>query len=156
ADGAAYARLMRPLVDRATRVSDFTGDTLLRVPRDIPTAVAFGIAALEQGGPLWNLRFREEVAPALLSGVAAHTILPMPGLAGSGAGLALTTYAHAKGWPIPIGGSRSIIQAMVDDLHAHGGEIVTDHEVTSLDELPPSRATLLDVTPRALIGMAPE
>ncbi|WP_194420761.1 phytoene desaturase family protein [Microbacterium abyssi] len=154
ADGTAYARLMRPLVDRATRVSDFTGDTLLRVPRDIPTAAVFGAAALEQGSPLWNLRFREDVAPAMLTGVAAHTILPMPGLAGSGAGLALTAYAHAKGWPIPIGGSQAIVDAMIADLRAHGGELVTDHEVASLDELPPSRVTLLDVTPRALSRMA--
>ncbi|GEK85812.1 phytoene desaturase family protein [Microbacterium aerolatum] len=153
-DGAAYARLMRPLVERTTRVSDFTGDTLLRVPRDIPTAALFGLATLEQGSPLWNLRFREDVAPAMLTGVAAHTILPMPGLAGSGAGLALTAYAHAKGWPIPIGGSQAIIDAMVADLIAHGGELVTDHEVTSLDELPPSRVTLLDVTPRALSRIA--
>ncbi len=153
-DGAAYARLMRPLADRATRVSDFTGDTLLRVPRDIPTAAAFGAASLEQGGPLWNARFREDIAPAMLTGVAAHTILPLPGLGSAGAGLALTAYAHAKGWPIPIGGSQSIIDAMADDLRRHGGELITGHEVTSLDELPASRATVLDVTPRALIRMA--
>ncbi|MDQ0642988.1 phytoene desaturase family protein [Microbacterium murale] len=153
-DGKAYARLLRPLVERSTRVADFTGDTLLRIPRDIPTALAFGLAALEQGGPLWNARFREDAAPAMLTGVASHTILPLPGLATAGAGLALTAYAHGKGWPIPIGGSQSIIDAMVDDLLAHGGELVTDHDVTSLDELPNSRVTLLDVTPRALSRIA--
>ncbi|WP_188434888.1 phytoene desaturase family protein [Microbacterium murale] len=156
ADGRAYASLMRPLVERSTRVADFTGDTLLRVPRDIPTALAFGLAALEQGSPLWNARFREDAAPAMLTGVASHSILPLPGLASSGAGLALTSYAHAKGWPIPIGGSQSIIDAMVADLLAHGGELVTDHEVGSLDELPASRVTLLDVTPRALSRIAGE
>lgn len=156
ADGKAYASLMRPLVERSTRVADFTGDTLLRAPRDIPTALAFGLAAMEQGSPLWNARFREDAAPAMLTGVASHTILPLPGLASSGAGLALTAYAHARGWPIPIGGSQSIIDAMVDDLVAHGGELVTDHEVTSLDELPASRVTLLDVTPRALSRIAGE
>lgn len=153
-DGAAYAGLLRPLVERSTRVAEFTGDTLLRIPRDIPTAVAFGLAALEQGSPLWNARFHEDAAPAMLTGVAAHTILPLPGLASAGAGLALTTYAHAKGWPIPIGGSQAIIDAMAADLAAHGGEIVTDHEVTSLDELPASRVTMLDVTPRALTRIA--
>lgn len=153
-DGAAYARLMRPLVERSTRIAEFTGDTLLRIPRDIPTAALFGSAALEQGTALWNLRFRDDVAPAMLTGVASHTILPLPSLAGAGAGLALTTYAHARGWPIPAGGSQSIIDAMVQDLQAHGGELVTDHDVVSLDELPPSRVTLLDVTPRDLITIA--
>lgn len=153
-DGAAYARLLRPLVDRATRVAEFTGETLLRIPRDIPTAIAFGAAALEQGSPLWNARFREDLAPALLTGVAAHTILPLPGLGSAGAGLALAAYGHAKGWPIPIGGSQAIINALIDDLRAHGGELVTGHEVTALDDLPASRVTLLDITPRALIRMS--
>lgn len=154
ADGAAYTRLMRPLVERAHRVAEFTGETLLRIPRDIPTAALFGLATLEQGSPLWNVRFREDAAPAMLTGAAAHTILPLPGLASAGAGLSLTAYAHARGWPIPIGGSQSIIDAMVADLRAHDGEIVTDHEVSSLDELPSSRVTLLDVTPRALTRLA--
>lgn len=153
-DGAAYSSLLRPLVDRATRVADFTGDTLLRVPRDIPTAALFGLGAMEQGTLLWNARFREDIAPALLTGVAAHTILPLPSLASAGAGLALAAYGHAKGWPIPIGGSQAIIDSMVADLQAHGGELVTDHKVTSLDELPPSRVTLFDVTPRALLRIA--
>lgn len=153
-DGDAYARLLRPLVERASEVADFTGHPLLRVPRHPLAAGWFGARTLEQGSPLWNARFREDAAPALLTGVAAHTILPLPSLAGAGAGLALTTYAHARGWPIPVGGSQAIVDAMADDLRAHGGEIVTDHEVTSLAELPPARAVLLDVIPRAFLRMA--
>lgn len=153
-DGVAYEQLLEPLAERATAIADFTGNTLLRVPRDIPTALLFGLASLEQGTPAWNARFREATAPAMLTGVAAHTILPLPSLASAGAGLALTAYAHAKGWPIPVGGSQAIVDAMVADLRAHGGELVTDHEVTSLDELPPSRVTVLDVTPRALRAIA--
>lgn len=153
-DGDAYARLMRPLVARASEVAEVTGHPLLRVPRH-PLALAwFGARTLEQGGPLWNARFHEEAAPALLTGVAAHTILPLPSLAGAGAGLALTTYAHARGWPIPVGGSQRIVDAMAEDLRAHGGEIVTGHEVTSLAELPAARAVLLDVVPRAFLRIA--
>ena len=65
----------------------------------------------------------------MLTGVAAHTILPQPSLAAAGAGLALAAYAHARGWPIPVGGSQAIIDAMVDDLRAHGGEVITGIEV---------------------------
>ncbi|MCP2636594.1 NAD(P)/FAD-dependent oxidoreductase [Microbacterium sp. HD4P20] len=155
-DGPAYERLMRPLVERSTAVAEFTGGSLLRVPRDPATAVAFGLRALEQGSPLWNARFRDEAAPAMLTGVSAHTILSQPSVTAAGAGLALHAYAHARGWPIPVGGSQAIIDAMVDDLRAHGGELVLDHEVTSLRELPRARVTLLDVTPRALVRMAGE
>ena len=153
-DGRAYERLLRPLVERSTQVAAFTGSPLVRVPDDPRTALDFGIRALEQGSPSWNLRFREDIAPAMLTGVAAHTILSQPSIAAAGAGLALTAYAHARGWPIPVGGSQAIIDAMVDDLRAHGGEVVLDHEVTSLDALPSATVTLLDVTPRALVRIA--
>lgn len=155
-DGAAYEALLRPLVARSTRIAELTGDTLLRPPADIVTAVRFAMATAEQGSPVWNTRFREELAPAMLTGVAAHTILPLPSLAGAGAGLALTAYAHAKGWPLPVGGSQEIVDALVDDLRAHGGEVVTGQGVDSLEELPASRVTLLDVTPRALLKIAGE
>ncbi len=153
-DGAAYAALIGPLSRRSDRVADFTGSTLLRVPNDIPTDVLFGLASLEQGGPAWNARFREDAAPALITGVAAHTILHQPSLAAAGAGLALICYAHAKGWPIPVGGSQSIVDAMVDDLLAHGGELTCDADVASLDDLPSATATVLDVTPRSFLRMA--
>ncbi|MDY0909391.1 NAD(P)/FAD-dependent oxidoreductase [Microbacterium sp. CFBP9034] len=155
-DGRAYERLMRPLVDRSTVVADFTGSSLLRIPPDLVTAVAFGLRALEQGSPAWNVRFREDAAPAMLTGIAAHTILSQPSIAAAGAGLALGAYAHARGWPIPVGGSQAIIDAMVADLQAHGGELVLDHDVESLAELPDARVTLLDVTPRALLRLAGE
>jgi phytoene dehydrogenase-like protein len=153
-DGAAYRRLMAPLVARADDVADFTGSNLLGVPAHPVTAVRFGLRALEQGTTVWNARFAEEVAPAMLTGVAAHTILPMPGVAPAGAGLALGTYAHARGWPIPVGGSQAIVDALAADLVAHGGRITTDADVTALGDLPSARATLMDVTPRALLRLA--
>ncbi|MGP3535673.1 phytoene desaturase family protein [Microbacterium sp. RD1] len=153
-DGDAYARLMRPLVERASAVADFTGNSLLRVPPDPLAAVAFGLRALEQGTPLWNARFVDDAAPALVTGVAAHTILSQPSIAAAGAGLALGTYAHARGWPIPVGGSQAIVDAMAAEIHACGGEIVTEAEMGSLSELPSARVVLLDVTPRALVEIA--
>ncbi|WP_214466287.1 phytoene desaturase family protein [Microbacterium flavescens] len=155
-DGAAYERLVGPLAAQATAVAEFTGSSLLGIPADPPTAIRFGVRALEQGTAAWRARFREEGAPAMLTGVAAHTILPQPSIAAAGAGLALTAYAHAQGWPIPVGGSQAIVDAMVADLREHGGEVVLDHEVRSLRELPAARATLLDVTPRAFLRLAGE
>ncbi|MFS0867927.1 phytoene desaturase family protein [Microbacterium sp. 179-B 1A2 NHS] len=150
-DGDAYRRLMRPLVDRHSDVADFTGHPLLRLPRHPFAAAWFAARAAEQGSALWNARFAEDAAPALITGVAAHTILPLPSLAAAGAGLALATYGHALGWPIPVGGSQSIVDAMADDLRAHGGEIVLESEITSLADLPPARATILDVVPSAFL-----
>ena len=153
-DGAAYAALIGPLAERSSHVADLTGQSLLRVPTSPVTALAFAAATLEQGTPAWNARFRGRAAPALLTGAAAHTSLPLPSLASAGAGLALTAYAHARGWPIPRGGSQAIADAMRDDILAHGGTIETDFEVTSLADLPRARVTLLDLTPRALVRLA--
>ncbi|GAA2579331.1 NAD(P)/FAD-dependent oxidoreductase [Microbacterium binotii] len=153
-DGAAYARLMRPLADHTTQLAELTGGPLLRVPADPVFAARFGLRVLDQGSALWGRRFREDAAPALITGVASHSILPQPSLAASGTGLALAAYAHARGWPIPIGGSQAIVDAMVADLRDHGVEVVRDHEVRSLSELPAARAVLLDVTPAALLRIA--
>lgn len=153
-DGPAWRRFFAPLIREADAVAEFTGDTLLRVPRHPLTVARFGLRALEQGSPFWNLRFREAPAPALLTGVIAHSIRPLPSLATAGAGLTLAVHGHAGGWPIPVGGSGAIIQALADDLRAHGGEIVTNTHIEHLRDLPKARIVLLDVTPRALVVLA--
>jgi phytoene dehydrogenase-like protein len=153
-DGEAFRRLMAPLVDRVDGITDLTLNQLLRVPRDPVAAGLFGLRTLEQGSRLWGLRFREDLAPALLSGVAAHAVSPLPALASAGAGLMLGALAHAGGWPVPLGGSVAIAEAMVADLEAHGGVVETEARIDSLAELPPVRATLLDVAPPGLLRLA--
>ncbi|HWK91203.1 MAG TPA: NAD(P)/FAD-dependent oxidoreductase [Luteimicrobium sp.] len=116
------------------------------------SAVRFGLAALEQGTPAWNLRFKGDEAPALLTGIAAHTITSLPSMAGAGTALLLGALAHAeKGWPIPRGGSGAIVGALVADLEAHGGEVLTGRPVRTEADLPPARAYVFDTTPRTLV-----
>lgn len=153
-DGAAYRRLLGPLVDRVDGVMDLTQHQLLRLPRDPLAAALFGLRTFEQGTLLWNTRFREALAPALLSGVAAHAVSHLPSLAAAGAGLMLTALGHAQGWPIPLGGSAAIAAALAEDIRAHGGVIHTGAPIDSLQQLGGARATLLDVAPRGLLTIA--
>jgi phytoene dehydrogenase-like protein len=153
-DGAAWKQLMGPLARHSSHVAQFTGSQQLQFPRHPVTVAALGLRALEQGLPTWNLRFRGDEAPAMFSGVAAHAIRPMPSLETAAVALSLGAYAHARGWPVPIGGSQSIVDAMADDLVAHGGSIVTDADISSLDQLPSSTAVLLDVNARAMLDLA--
>ncbi|WP_418288081.1 phytoene desaturase family protein [Mycetocola zhujimingii] len=153
-DGASWRQLFEPLVSHGSSVAGFVGSSLLRVPKHPITMARFGLRALEQGSPLWNVRWHDDAAPALLTGVLAHAIRPLPSLAPTAAGLVLATLAHAEGWPVPIGGSQSIVDAMAADVTAHGGEIVTGSEVTHLRELPPARAVLLDTSARGLVKIA--
>ncbi|MDN4612965.1 NAD(P)/FAD-dependent oxidoreductase [Leifsonia sp. F6_8S_P_1B] len=153
-DGPAWRAIIGPLAREADAVAQFTGSQLFQVPRHPLVAARFGLTAIAQGGPWWNIPFRTEEARAMLTGVFAHTTLPLPSVAGAAAGLTLASYAHARGWPVPIGGSQSIVTAMVDDLVAHGGELVTGVDVQSLADLPDARVLVFDTHVEAAARLA--
>jgi phytoene dehydrogenase-like protein len=153
-DGAAWRRFIGPLAGHASELAQISATSLARVPRHPFVLGALGVRAVEQGGRLWNARFAEDVAPALLAGAFAHANRALPDLGAASSGLVLAAHAHAAGWPIPVGGSQAIVDAMVADLTAHGGELVTGTRITDLAELPTARAVLLDVTPRSFVRMA--
>lgn len=147
-DGDAWLDLFGPLVEHADAVVGFIMGDHRHLPQDLVTAVRFGLRALEQGtGALWDRRFRGDVAPALLTGVAAHSITPLPSIAGAGTALLLGTLAHAVGWTVPLGGTQAITDALVADLVAHGGETRTGHPVRTHRDLPPARAVVFDTVP---------
>jgi phytoene dehydrogenase-like protein len=150
-DGAAWRSLVGRLAARQDGVVGFAMGDLRSVPPDLVAATQFGLRTLEQGTRAWGARFRGDVAPALISGVAMHSISPMPTLASAGAALLLAPLAHGTGWPIPVGGSQAIVDALVDDLRAHGGTIETGRRVASGADLPAARATLFDTTPHAVV-----
>jgi phytoene dehydrogenase-like protein len=153
-DGAAYRRLLGPLAAHAVELAEISGSTLARFPRHPLVLAALGRHALEQGGAFWNARFEGDAAPAMITGAIAHANRALPDLGSASAGLVLAAHAHAAGWPVPVGGSQAIVDALAADFVAHGGEIVLNTEISSLAELPKAKAVLLDVTPRALVAMA--
>jgi phytoene dehydrogenase-like protein len=155
-DGAAYRRLIGPLVAHAAELAEISGSTLARFPRHPFVLAALGLRAIEQGGPFWNARFVADAAPAMLTGAIAHSNRALPDLGAASAGLVLAAHAHAAGWPVPVGGSQAIVDAMAADFVAHGGEIELGADIATLADLPRARAVLLDVTPRALVAMAGE
>lgn len=159
-DGSAWRSLMAPLVQHSEVVVALAMGDKRSIPSElldgvggIAGALAFARALVEQGTRGWNRRFSDDVAPALLTGVAAHAIAPMPGIAPAGTALLLGALAHAEGWPVPVGGSQAITDALVRDLEANGGQVITDRPVTDYRELPRARAYFLDTTPRAALGI---
>ncbi len=150
ADGAAWRRLLEPLVEDITGVVDFTGHQLLRMPRHPVTALRYGLRTLEQGTRLASTRFRGTAAPALFAGIAAHAAGRHPSLATAGAALLLAAHGHAGGWPVPVGGSQAIADALLADFVAHGGRVQTGRHVESLAEVQPSKVVLLDTAPELL------
>lgn len=135
-DGRQYYKFFRPILDRLEDILDVPfGGATARIPKSLPAAALLGFRALEQGTKTWNMRFKEEAAPALLTGVAAHAVGPMPTLATSAVGVVLSALGHSYGWPVPSGGSQSIADALIAQVASSGGVIETNHFVSSAEEL---------------------
>jgi phytoene dehydrogenase-like protein len=90
----------------------------------------------------------------LLGGIAAHGMLPLDRTLTAGFGLVLGAMAHVAGWVFPRGGSQALSNALAAHLRSLGGEIRVGSPVRSLDELPPARAILNDLSPRPLLRIA--
>lgn len=146
--GDSWRNLLAPLVHNADDVIGLLLGDKRSLPTDIPAAVQLGLRMLRQGTPAWG-SLRGEDARALFTGVAAHTISRMPSFVAAGAGLMLATLAHTVGWPVPVGGSQAIADALIDDLRAHGGVLHTESEV----DAPPSGVVLYDTAPTALLDI---
>lgn len=145
-DGASWRRFLGPLVRDDDAVVDFLLGDKRSLPGSLLTTARLGLRILAQGTPAWSALSGED-ARALFTGVAAHAITPLPSLASAGAGLMLATLAHSVGWPVPVGGTQMISDALIADLRAHGGELTADVEVTS----PPGSVALFDTAPTALL-----
>jgi phytoene dehydrogenase-like protein len=153
-DGQAWRRTFGPLVRGA---DDLAGELLrpvLHLPRHPLRLARFGLPALQSAEGFARGRFRDPPARALFAGVAAHSMLRLDRPLSASFGLVLTIFAHFVGWPMARGGSAAVTDALVAELSALGGEVVTGHRVDSLAELPQARAVLFDVTPRQLVAIA--
>lgn len=154
-DGAAYHRLMAPLARHWARIQPLVLNPL-RFPRHPVAAARFGLRALWSVSAMARALFREEAAPALLAGLGGHSFLPMGAPLSAAPALVLGALGHAVGWPIPQGGAQAIADALAACLRAYGGEIVTGWKVEQIDELPPARAVVFDLTPAQLLRIAGE
>ena len=152
-DADAYRRLIGPFVAGASRLVPSILRPPLWPPRHPMLMARFGLDGLRSAVGLAGARFAGERARALLAGSAAHSTLSLYKRPSASFALVLTLLGHAVGWPIPRGGSQAIADALGSYLRSLGGEIVTGRRVESIDELPPARAVLFDVTPRQLVRL---
>jgi phytoene dehydrogenase-like protein len=153
ADAAAYRRLFGPLARDAELIVPAVLAPLRSVPQHPAAMARFGLPGLAPASWLAR-RFSTEAGRALLAGVAAHAIRPLDAPLTGGFGLLLTMLAHSVGWPVVEGGSARLVDALTAELTALGGKLVTGHPISSLGDLPPAQAILLDVTPRQLVALA--
>ena len=151
-DERSYLKLLKPLLqDWPDLAADVLGP--LHFPKHPVKMAKFGLKALTSAAYL-SKRFETQAAKALWAGMAAHSIQPLSNLTTSAVGLVLMIAGHLKGWPIPVGGSQQIANALSSYFISIGGQIETGYFVKSLDELPSSKTVLFDVTPQQLLQIA--
>ena len=153
-DGRAYQRLIAPLLRNWELIMPELLGPLPLPPRHPFAMARFGLAAIRSAHGLADSYFKGERARALFAGLAGHSMLPLEDPLSASFGVAMALMAHSVGWPIPQGGSHAITDALAAYFCSLGGEIQTGVLVESLEQLPPARAVLLDVTPRQLLKIA--
>ena len=152
-DAKTYTRLIKPL---AKRIDWLMEDSLkpLGIPKHPVFMAFFGMKAALPANTFTKLYFKGKRAKALFAGCAAHSILPFDYLFTAALGLVFLACGHAVDWPVAVGGSQSIANAMLKCYQEAGGEIVFSQTVNHLKELPEAKAYLFDTDPIQLADIA--
>lgn len=155
-DARAWRLLLASsLRDFPALVDDFMRP-LLRVPSNPVAMGFFGMAALWPADLLARTVFRHEEARTLFAGCAGHSVLPFSHLASAAIAVVLAAAGHAKGWPVIAGGGQSLSDALAAYLRDLGGQIVTEHPIASMRDLPPADVTFFDTSVRSFNEIAGE
>jgi phytoene dehydrogenase-like protein len=153
-DGKAWVRLMKPFVEHW---ADLSAEVLcpVHLPSPHPWLLTrFALNAFQSAKTLARRLFRDERTKALFAGLAAHSFLSLDEPLSAGVGVLLGVAAHAVGWPIPRGGSQSIIDALCSHLSRFGCRVKTSTRVDNLAALPNYDVTLCDVGPHQMLRLA--
>jgi phytoene dehydrogenase-like protein len=139
--------------DFAAHADDLLRDMLapFRFPRHPFLFARFGLRALRAATSVARSYFKTEHTRAFFAGMAAHSMLPLEYTATSAVTLGLAVAAHAGGWPFARGGAQQLTVALIGYFESLGGKVITGCRVESLDQLPPGRTVLFDVTPKQLL-----
>jgi len=152
-DGDAYRRLIGAVARSWPRIEDAVLGPL-RWPGHPAALARFGWRALRSADAVARAAFEDGRTRALFAGIAAHGMLPLERRPTAAIAIVLNVMAHVAGWVIPRGGAQQLTDALAAHLRALGGEIVTDRPVRSLDDLPPARAILCDLSPKPFLRIA--
>ncbi|HUL59156.1 MAG TPA: NAD(P)/FAD-dependent oxidoreductase [Anaeromyxobacteraceae bacterium] len=154
ADARAWPALLAPLAERFHDLAEDVLGAVVHLPRHPLLLARFGASGVLPAVALAGARFRGPRARALFAGIAGHAGAPLGRSPTAAYGLLLGAAAHAVGWPVPRGGAGRISAALAAVLRDHGGDVELGRWVRSLDDLPPARATLLDLAPRGVLAVA--
>ncbi|WP_044891972.1 phytoene desaturase family protein [Opitutus terrae] len=151
-DGKEWRRTMAPFA-REEFVHALLNPVWWPAPGAMMSLARFGWLGLRSCEGLARSRFDGPAARALFAGCAAHSVMSLERAGTASFGLVLALAAHVVDWPCAEGGSQAITRALIRALEKFGGEVQTEARVTSLAELPPSRAVLFDLSPHQVAAI---
>lgn len=152
-DGDNYRRLIQPIVNHWEAILEGTLAPLPAAWRQPWHMARFGLKAIRSTESLAS-RFELDDSRALLAGLGAHSIARLDAVASGGVALVLAAAAHRDGWPIPSGGSQTLVNALGKYLIELGGTIETGRWIETVHDLPDAAAIYLDTSPSAAARIA--
>lgn len=121
---AEFERIREPLIDALFRPFPPVVPAVRLLHRlGAGDALRFARFAVQPVRRFGDEKFRGEGAPLLLAGNALHTDLPPEGAGGALYGWLLAMLGQTIGFPVPVGGSGRLVDALVARLAARGGQL---------------------------------
>lgn len=152
-DGSAYQKLVgRHSLNWAELASDVLRP-IAHVPRHPLIMARYGRTGVRSAQTL-AARFGTEETRAIIAGCAAHSVLPLDAPFTGGVATLFCAAAHAEGWPVAVGGSQRLADALVSYAKQLGVSFQTRTPISSMTDLPPHRVVLFDVDPLQLEKIA--
>lgn len=149
-----WVSVFEPLAASGEQVASAVLGDPRRIPQQPGLLAQFGVALARvlQGSrsPTW---WHDRTCAAVFAGAAAHAVADPRGPGPVAVGVFLTALAQSVGWPIPVGGSQAIVDAMKAALDEAGVRWHTGVTVRSLGQLPKSRAVVMDTSVQTLLAV---
>lgn len=145
-DGIRWSKTFGPISQSFEKISDDILRPLLHLPRSPFQTGFFGLNAALPAN-LFALRWRDESTRALFGGVAAHAFSRLDTPLSSAVGTMLIAAAHHSGWPVAVGGSQSIANALIAELGRLKVRVECNARIERLQQICDFDIVMLDTTP---------
>jgi phytoene dehydrogenase-like protein len=147
-DREKYINHFQPMTEDWNVIADLLGP--LRIPSDPLPAIRFGLYAMRSNNGFIK-RFGTDKLKAMITGLAAHGVVPTNKIFTAAIGIVLGVAAHAYGWPYAEGGSEKLAQALDACFRSLGGEVKTGFFIEEFSQIPPSKIVLFDTSPAVMM-----
>lgn len=153
ADARHWKRVHRSITKNIDKHLENVLGPVLRMPPHPLRMAQFGAAALLPARTLANAAFETEDARALFSGSAVHAITPPDKPLTAAFGLLFNALGMSRGWPVAVGGTQAIADALAAVVTEHGGKIHLEEPIEDLSRFKAADAIVLNLTPAQVLRL---